>query len=442
MISGISWAVEFEFSDWQVSRSRYGQGDMVRQTVNASLVIKNSSQIAIENAEARLVFMTAMGEVIRESKWMSLGSLNAGNNKILKVKEGLLPVFACYEVQVKGVVQNEPVKLCFHSADAFSLPQLVDEKLSPGIVDLRILGQEYSSIPGKKKTNDYLLLRLKNFGEIAAEGTVVEIRFFDKKGNKLETCSLPLGKDAILGGQEKTFKLPLNPKNKSFNHFKIFIQDASSKKSAEERLSGGEFSREKVLEVAQFKFTREEKKLNVHFKLRNGTMESIDKLVMKLNFYGKGNDKKAVLSHKILLKGIKAAEVREISEVIDKCPDYESFDYVMETNIEVPAEVKKTKRTFPEIEAKVPEGSVGASLVELKESSAGVLLFKANIFNHSQKDITNMSVIFELVDVKMKLVKHCEAGVDQLQAGERISVSTELENPPEFYSYRYSIRFE
>jgi hypothetical protein len=419
------------FSDWKIERLRYDT-DKTPKVVKAEMKITNTGKASLTDIKSRMVFLEATGAVAKETPWVFEMSLGAGAGKVFTYREGLVPAFEGYELEMICKLDGKEQRWTWRSPDPTELPQLKNTKPIPGISRLVILGRE--SRRNNQNSQVSVFCRVKNEGEKDALRSQLTFEFLDDNGKILATHEQVLGDGGTVpGGKELVLNINIPTAIPIYNAMRVKL--SSAKVSDEEALSGGKFSDRAEVEVAEVAFTRPKPaELAITAKIRNGLKKPVDKPTIVWAFTDKDKEVKRV-SGQIPLR-IEPGEVKAFALTIPDCPAFGAFTYEVEYQ-------ETTEATFQPVEAEVAEGKAGVTKIELNKAPDGTLKFKAAVRSRAPHEVTAFSVVFKLVggaDGKV-VVGQCAGGLDRLAPGATATVEAELAKPPKFANYTYHVTY-
>jgi hypothetical protein len=418
-------------SDLKIERFRYDT-DKTPKVVKAEMKITNTGKAALTDVKSRMVFLEATGSVAKETPWVFEMSLGPGAAKVFTYREGLVPAFEGYELEMICKLDGKEQRWTWRSADPTELPQLKNAKPVPGISRLVILGRE--SRRNNQNGQVSVFCRVKNEGEKDAQRAQLIFEFLDDKGKILASHEQMLGDNGTVpGGKELVLNLNIPKAVPIYNAMRVKL--SSAKISDEEALSGGKFSDRAEVEVAEVAFTRPKPtELTITAKIRNGLKKPVDKPSVVWSFTDKDKEVKRV-SGQIPMR-LEPGEVKAFQMTIPDCPAFGSFAYEVD--------YQETKETgFQPVAAEVAEGKAGVTRIDVSKDADGTIRFKAAVKSRAPYEVTAFSVVFKLVggaDGKT-VVGQCAGGLDKLAPGAAATVEAEYLKPPKFANYTYHVTY-
>ena len=416
-----------DLSGWKIERFRYDT-DKTPKVVKAEIKMTNTGKAAISDLKSRLIFLQATGEVVKETQWQFVMSLGPGEGKVFNYREGLVPAFEGYELELTCKLDGKERKWVWRSPDPAELPQLKSTRPIPGVSRLVILGRE--SVRNNQTGQVRVFCRVKNEGEKPAERAQLNLEFLDDKGKVLATHEQPIGEGGtVAGGKELTLNFNVPKAVPSYHAMRVKL--SAAKLSDEESLSGGKFSGAEEVEVAEVSFKRPTpKELAVAAKIRNGLKKPVDNPTIVWVFTEKDREVKRVAGQ--VPGRFEPGEIKAIALTIPDCPSFGSFSYEVEYQ-----EAKET--TFQPVTAEVADGKAGVTRVELVKGPDGTLRFKASVRSRATHEVTGLTILFKLLGGAdgRTVVGQCAGGLDKLAPGAGATVEAELVKPPKFATYTY-----
>ncbi len=429
---GAEDAPQIKFSGWKLQRFRYGQGDKIPKKVEAEITVTNTAKKNIEGIKSRLTYYSSTGEKVKDTSWQFAMVIPAGKSKTFKYAEGLVPAFEAYELCIQYTLEGKLHKHTYRSPDPLSLPKLWSEKPIPGVSKLVLVGREV--FPDPRTRRPKLYVRVKNLGEKPATGAAVVLELLGQNQRVLYTFDRKLGNGTIAGGTEKSFNFLVDKAVGGYAGYRVRLKAA--KISDEEALSGGVFSNKPELEIAHFKFTRKpDGGVYITAQIRNGRKDAVTDPTVVIQLTDKSEPPKIVKKVPFEISGtLSSGEKKAFALTVPKCPPFGSYSYEIEFS------ERSQEIVFKPIIAKVAQGKVGATRVDIRKGSKGELLFVARVVNRASHDVTAVKLIVNLMGGPGgESVAKCAGGVDKLPKGGSVTVIAELAKPPQFTNFNYRV---
>ena len=446
-----------KITDWSMDRARKdisGGTNLVR----ALMKIQNIGDERIENLSAKLVFYEAMGERLGATRPFVVREIKSGKTAPLVVQSIFVPIFGSYELHVdyRYGKARQKHKHRYMGASAFSPPELITDELLPKTAKVAVLGHDVQYDPRRRQA--LIRIRLKNLGEMKAEGTKVHLRFYSDKGKLIgRELSYPVSRGkgdpnagTVKGGEEIKMSLPLRgvPKFKSMD-----VSASSPAIPAEKRLAGGEFKGVDEVEVAHFSFKRPQPvNLTVGAKVRNGLKIPVVSTVITFVFYAEKDvklkdsrgrtykEKRQVPFKKIPVAvpgRLEPGGVKEISFEAAGVAHFTNLNY--EAAYQEPEKKTRTGMTAAQVGEVVVEG---VSCVK-KGKDVEVA---ADIVNRRKLAAKDIAITFEFrrtdaegEEVTVHKVTHVIKGITR--PGEVKPLKITVKDPPEFSSYFFNVSY-
>ena len=422
-----------KLSDWQLERSRYGQGDKIPKKVEAKITVTNTGKESMGKVRSQLLYYASTGEKVKETTWQFAVVIAPGRSHTFTYVEGLVPAFEGYEMLFRCEVGGQDFSWTFRSPDPMSLPTFWNDKPIKGTSRLMIVGREV--IQDSRTKGHKLYLRVRNLGDQPAAGAAVTVEFLDQKGGVAAKWDKKLGDGTVAGGLEQTFEYPIDIQVPGHAAYRVKL--SAAQKSDEEMLAGGEFTKSTEIELAHFKFARRPGGiLEISAEVRNGKQTPVPSPTVVLQLIDKSTPPKTVKRVPFEVPGpLAPGAIRPVTVSVPDCPPFSGYSYEVEYS-------EKTEPTFKPVAAEVAAGKAGVSRVEISSGPGGELVLTATVQNRAAYEVAELKVEFQLLGGPGgEVVGRCAGGLDKLAAGATGTLRAELAKPPKFANFTWKVNY-
>jgi hypothetical protein len=330
------------------------------------------------------------------------------------------------------------------------------KELLPRTAKIAVLGHDVQYDPRKRQA--LIRIRLKNLGELKAEGSKIHLRFYTDKGKLIGrelSYAVTRGQGdpnagTVKGGEEIKMSLPLRGVPK-FQKLDVYASNPAV--PAEVRLAGGEFKNVEEVEVAHFGFKHPTPmNLQVTAKVRNGLKTPVVSTVITFIFYaekevtvkdkrGREHKERRQVPFKkqpVAVPGrLEPGQVKEISFEVAGVAHFANLSYEA-------AYQEPDKETRPGMTAK-EVGEVAVEEVSCVKKGDDVIV-SAKIVNRRKLSAKDIKITFEFRqktaeddEVTVHSVTHVIEGITR--PGESKPVELTVKKPPPFSSYFFNVSY-
>lgn len=325
----VTAAAPFELGEWSLSRQRYGLGNFKPKTVVMEFTLKNLRDENMSGIRARVVYTAVTGESVMTSEWKNIAQLKRGGRERLNFTDAPVPVFNSYDLEFAFSCSGKMEQAQYHSTNPAKPPTYLE--VSSKFGDIVILGQEIDDLSRKGKSS--VVLRVKNLGTQDAENVTAEVDFLDSLGKVIHQLpNIQLGTGLLKAGKMEVYRIPMEGKlDYRTTSFKVRLTSSGEAGgeglSPEAQLSGGEFDAARSLQLAKFKFHRDDDKtLLIEAQALNNSLEATPRVTVIFTLQPEDSRHK-VIQEKVELQSLEPEESYIISKKLPNAPAIAGFSY-------------------------------------------------------------------------------------------------------------------